>query len=94
MKGTEQVEKKSRDFYEACGMRVTVGTNGYHGGDAGKGSRTYLRIVGDGADIEVTPQPSGGGVTIELGGDAELSTFIQALEFAAQTLREMSDRGR
>lgn len=90
MRGTEQLEKRTESFYEACGMRVTVGTNGYQGGDAGHGSRTYLRIEGDGADMEVTPRSDGPGFTVELGGDAELSTFTQALAFAVATLQQMS----
>ena len=77
-----------RHFHEASGFHVAAGTNGYQGGDAGHGSRTFFQIQdAGGTDMEITLTPGGRGVTIQLGGDSELSTFADALEFAAQTLR-------
>jgi hypothetical protein len=78
-------------------LEVEVGTNGYHGGDSGHGCRTYLRISDlASTDIEVTPlfdRCGSGGVEITLGGDTELETFIEALEFAAMVLKKESNRG-
>lgn len=75
-------------YHEASGFHVAAGTNGYKGGDAGHGSRTYfqLRDAG-GTDMELVMDPDGRGFSLHLGGDAELSTFADALEFAARTLR-------
>jgi hypothetical protein len=77
-----------QQFHAASGFHVAVGTNGYKGGDAGHGSRTFFQIQdAGGTDTEIALTPDGRGVTIQLGGDSELSTFARALEFAAQTLR-------
>lgn len=91
MDGIGVLEKSTQEFREASAFRVTVGTNGTMGGDAGHGSRTYLRLDSDGADVEISTHGAGTGVTIEMGGDSELRTFINALEFAAHTLRSMAD---
>jgi hypothetical protein len=87
MKGTKELDKHIGEFREASAFTVTVGTNGEQGGDAGHGSRTYLRLGSDGADVEISTHDGGTGVTIEMGGDSELRTFVDALEFAAKTLR-------
>ena len=70
---------------------VEAGTNGYHGGDAGHGGRTYIRIEDDGGgDIEVKPTKNNKGVEFFICGDSELDTMIKALEFAAKVLRVQS----
>lgn len=79
----------SKTFPDACILNVKVGTNGYHGGDAGHGSKTYIEFQLDGTEIEVD-KPAGK-VVIKLGGDAELRTIIQGLEFAAKSLELLSD---
>lgn len=79
-------------------LHVEAGTNGPKGGDSGHGSRTVVRIadaggtdwtvtvVGDQGDEDgVFDSPSA--VEITLGGDAELCTMIQALEFALAALK-------
>jgi len=91
MQGTEKLQKQKKEFRLASAFTVTVGTNGEQGGDAGHGSRTYFRLDSDGADVGISLEASGTGVTIEMGGDSELRTFVEALEFAAQTLRSMAD---
>lgn len=72
-------------------LEVEAGTTGYKGGDTGHGCRTYLRIK----DLASTDLCINGTeseeVTIELGGDTELNTFIQALEFALKVLKEQSE---
>ncbi len=104
-----------KEFVNANIIGVTVGTNGYHGGDSGHGCRTYLQLTdeactdmkiefkGDtlfGGQIEKGPYNKVQGknlscesITIRLGGDTELETFIEALEFAAGTLRAQTNTG-
>ncbi len=74
-------------------LKVEVGTNCPKCGDAGHEGRTVLRLytvedstgmaarVNDGALVDAKF------FEIRLGGEAECDTFIEALEFAAQTLR-------
>jgi len=72
-------------------LRVAAGTTGYCGGDAGHGGRTIFEIEDLGnTDISITPIKGefNGGVLIELGGDSEMETFVEALEWAASTLRK------
>ena len=74
------------------------GTNGYQGGDSGHGSRTYIRIQDlAGTDIQVrkTHDAYGheDGVVIALGGDAELDTIYEALQFITKVLDDQR-RGR
>lgn len=76
-------------------IEVEVGTTGYQGGDTGHGGRTYLKIQDLGStDINVTLLKDGfnesEGFILELGGDTELYTFIEALEFAVKVLKEQS----
>ena len=75
-------------------LKVTVGTNGYQGGDAGHGCRVYFSIEDLSStymNAKITGQSCGnaGKVEITLGGDSELDTFIEALEFAVEKLKEM-----
>jgi len=77
---------------------ITTGTTGYCGGDSGHGGRTYFkidnlastdlmaRIDEQGDFIEV---PS---IELRLGGDSELRTFIEALEFALKVLKSQVTR--
>jgi hypothetical protein len=90
MDGMDKVAKETGEFRQASAYIVTVGTNGYHGGDAGHGSRTYFQLHSDGADVEIRIDNDGRDVTIEMGGDSELSTFIEAMEFAVDTLKRQS----
>ncbi len=67
-------------------IEVEAGTTGFRGGDTGHGARTYFRIKDlGGTDMKITN--INGGVVIELGGDAEIITFIKALEFAVSILK-------
>ncbi len=73
-------------------LTVEVGTTGYKGGDSGHGGRTFFSIQDNGGtNIEVrrTENVHGvcGGFEVELGGDAELSTITQALEFILTVLK-------
>ena len=87
----ERVITETEEFVSCNILECEVGTNGYHGGDTGHGCRTYFRLKDlSSTDIEVVTSEDEFGnkeVEIRLGGDCELSTFIEALEFAATTLR-------
>ena len=89
--GGKTIETFKREIYNCNILEVEAGTNGYQGGDTGHGSRTYIRIQDmGGTDIEVRPTPDytgeEDGVVIALGGDAELTTIIEALNFITQVL--------
>jgi len=79
-------------------LEVECGSTGLMGGDSGHGGRTYIRIedVG-GTDIKVTSLPifrntrGNGGVVIELGGDAELLTIIEAFRYIADELEKAAN---
>lgn len=93
----EDILMYETDIVSANIIRVAAGTNGYHGGDSGHGSRTVIEIEDEGStDIRcemIPPRPfSGcnGGVRIELGGDCELTTIIQGLEFILKALKEQA----
>lgn len=80
-------------------LEVEAGTTGPCGGDSGHGGRTMLRIAdAAGTDINVTWDENNKDLLIELGGDAEMSTFIGALEFALDVyktqimIKQMEDR--
>jgi len=80
-------------------LEVEAGTNGYHGGDSGGGSRTYLALRDRGATTWrlrvrdrcgkdwIFEQPVS--VEITVGGDSELDTFLDALKFSAQALTDL-----
>lgn len=92
------VPVKSMEITNANILKVTVGTNGHQGGDAGHGCRTYFSIEDFGStymNAKITGQSCGdaGRVEITLGGDCELDTFIEALEFAVEKLNEMKYGG-
>lgn len=91
----EEVHTSAVDIWECNGLLVEAGTNGYHGGDAGHGCRTFVSIEdagGTAIDVKSNAYWFGGktGVKIVLGGDSELSTFIKALEFIVETLKTQS----
>jgi len=92
-----EVQTVKREFTSANIIEVEVGTTGYCGGDSGHGGRTYFRIE-DLSSTDMAVKVSGtscgetGKVEIMFGGDSELETFIDALEFAAETLREQAGR--
>jgi len=88
------VETWKREITHCNILEIEAGTTGFQGGDTGHGGRTYLRLKDLGStDIKANVVKDNYGcteVTIELGGDAELETFIEALEFAVKVLKEQS----
>lgn len=88
-----EIETWEREIIDANILSVEAGTNGYQGGDTGHGCRTYIRISDEGStDISAraTKNRFGDttGIEISLGGDAELSTMIEALKFIVKVLEE------
>lgn len=94
----KEVHTSAVEIWGSNGLIAEAGTNGYHGGDASHGCRTFVSIEdvgGTAIDISTFDHDAywlGGktGVKIVLGGDSELSTFIEALEFIVQTLKTQS----
>ena len=85
------VKTWEREIIDACMLKAAAGTTGYQGGDTGHGCRTYLRLsdIG-GADMRCRLFDAHGerGVEIALGGDAELHTLLEALEFVIHVLKD------
>jgi len=78
-----------REIFSANILEVEVGTTGFCGGDTGHGGRTYFRLADLGStdmNVSISNYQDNPSVTIELGGDTELETFIDALKFAVQVL--------
>lgn len=91
--GGVEIETWKREITDANILSGEVGTNGYQGSDTGHGSRTYIRIQNEGgtdlgARVLLDSLSYVDGVEIVLGGDAELSTMIEALKFATKVLEE------
>ena len=94
-----KVKTTSKEIISANILDVEVGTTGYCGGDTGHGGRTYLRISNVAStDLRCRIKAKGefydfgecmgaDQIEIMLGGDCELGTFIEALEFAVEALR-------
>lgn len=92
VKGVD-IETWEREIIDANILSVEAGTNGYQGGDTGHGSRTYIRISDEGGtdlNARVIKDRYGDttGIEIALGGDAELSTIIEAFKFITKVLEE------
>lgn len=89
----QEVSTFVKCMYSANILEVEAGTNGRHGGDAGHGCRTYIRIADKcGSNMEFNVYEEDGeegpekGIEIFLGGDCELYTIIEGLKFITRTL--------
>ena len=86
-----------RACVDACLLSVEVGTNGFHDGDSGHGSRTYIRLQDQGStDLRCTTDGQGDQdhsdvIEIILGGDAELRTVKEALRWILMILETQSE---
>ena len=85
-------------IHGVCVLEVEAGTNGKKGGDSSHGSRTYLRLTDlASTDIEARVIESddennhGNGLEITLGGDGELTAFINALDYASTVLKAQKE---
>ena len=85
----------SSEFGSFNTLGITVGTNGYQGGDSGHGGRTYICIQNLGStdmDASVSnPSDVGPKVEMILGGDSELDSIIDGLRWAADKLEELKN---
>ena len=91
------VNTESKEIASANILEVEVGTNGFQGGDTGHGCRTYLRLsnlasTDISCDVDGDVYENIGEIVITLGGDTELSTFIDALKFAYERLKHQSKK--
>ena len=86
----------TREVTSSNAIEVEVGTNGFKGGNAEHGSRTYFRIRDLGGTdmfVKTSRRPfSNNTESAEfiLGGDCELETIIRALKFVVKVLEEES----
>src|SRR5260370_35854175 len=84
------------EFFGANCLRVTAGTNCPRGGGSGHGGRTVL-ILEDQSSTDLrcsadfASHSYTNAIEVILGGDSECDMFIQALEFAANTLRLLQE---
>jgi len=87
-----KVKVFTKEMNSANILDITVGTNCPQGGDAGHGGRTVFRLSNAAAtamslkynDVEIGQVED---IEIILSGDTECDTFIQALEFALESLK-------
>ena len=90
--GGKEIPTFQREIISANMLEVEAGTNGYRGGDAGHGSRTYLRIknlTSTDMDVQVTRDKyEFESFEVMLGGDCELETIITALKFITKVLED------
>jgi len=91
----EIVSTRTSEDWSACALEYEAGTNGYHGGDWGHGSRTYLRLENVNStnwEVSVDGNKFKEPINMEivLGGDAELDVIKSALRFMLSTLEEQS----
>ena len=85
-----------RNFVDACLLSVEVGTNGFHDGDSGHGSRTCIRFQDHGStDLRCSTnqhdQDHCDSIEIVLGGDAELRSIKEALRWILMVLEIQSE---
>ena len=78
----------TREITGANMLEVEAGTNGFKGGNAEHGSRTYFRIRDLGGTdmfVKTSRRPFSNNT-----GDCELETIIRALKFVVKVLEEES----
>lgn len=104
--GVDEALKKinkiySREIINANILEIEVGTTGFCGGDTGHGGRTYFSLKDlSNTDMRVRIKDTLGSdvceyydadlIEIAFGGDAELVTFVEALEFAIKKYRDIT----
>lgn len=93
-----KVPTMTTEFVSANCLEIQVGTTGKMGGDTGHGGRTYLRIkstassdlrsrvVANGEHYDFDRACGTNQVEIILGGDTELDTFFDCMQYAADVL--------
>jgi hypothetical protein len=90
-----QIAAVTRELTSANTLRATVGTNCPKGREAEESGRTILVLEADtGADLTFEASERSKKVSLIFDGDTECDTLIDALEFAAATLRTMQHANR
>lgn len=93
-----QVETFKKEIIDCNVIEVEVGTTGYCGGDTGHGGRTYFKIANV-SSTDMSCRIQGRNkvsedylqqIELMFGGDAEMETFIEALEFALDVLKSQA----
>lgn len=86
----EKITTYTREVVGANILEVEAGTNGSQGGDAGHGSRCYIRIENVSSTAwEIKTKFHAEGlkeIELILGGDYERETIITALKFILEAL--------
>ena len=85
------VDTFKRQVASGGGREVEAGTNGYKGDNFGHASRTYIRlqnIMDTDMRVKETHDSDGNvdGFVLEMAGDSELTTIINALKFVEKVL--------
>lgn len=78
---------KEKEIVDCNILHVEAGTTGLKGGDTGHGGRTYFSIT-DEASTDMEVNVFDNGFEVMLGGDTELETMIEALEFIVKIFKE------
>ena len=78
-------------------LKVKVGTTGYCGGDGGHGGRSFVMLTNrSSTDWKAAVKSDSCGdvrsIMIDLAGDSELETTIEALRFAADNLERIANK--
>ena len=78
-------------------LNVKVGTTGYCGGDSGHGGRSFIEITDESstdwkANLQYDVFGDVHSIRIDLAGDSELETIIEALRFAADNLERIANK--
>jgi hypothetical protein len=90
-----QIAAVTRELVRANTLRVTVGTNCPKGRGPEQDGRTVLILEADtGANLTFEASERSKKVSLVFDGDAECDSLIDALEFAAATLRTMQHTNR
>ena len=89
-----QVPVESKIINSCNILEVTVGTNCPCGSDSGHGGRTFFKLK-DLAGTDMRVRVAGveyrnESVEIIFGGGSEFGTFMEAMEFAIETLKRQS----
>lgn len=88
------IQTYKREIVSACTLDAEAGTNGYHGGDAGHGSKTYIKLSISGGNLNVLITKGADkryahlvdSVELFFEGDAELTCIQKALAFCSDVL--------
>lgn len=91
------INVRKKEITNACCLEVIAGTNGYQGGDAGHGSRTFIRVMDTGCTSMTVKRLENKwgeqGFSVELAGDCELQNLIWGLQFVVDVLRDQAKEG-